>query len=127
MIIDSDVLVWYLKGDKNAFDVIENQWRFSVSVVSYMDVAQGVRNKRELLTLRKALKNWGADVVYVDDAIQTQAMSIVEGTGADESVQVSDALIAATAITSGNSLLTGCTHFYKHISNLNILEFRPNI
>ena len=58
MIIDTDVLIWYMKGNKKAFDVIENSKSFSISVVTYIELVQGMRNKSELNTLRKSLHAW---------------------------------------------------------------------
>ena len=65
MIVDTDVLIWYLKGNDNAFDVIEDLNNFSISVVTYMELVQGMRNKKELNSLRQALKIWDTQVLYI--------------------------------------------------------------
>jgi len=48
MLVDTDVLIWYLKGNENAYQVIENSSNFFISVVTYMELVQGMRNKKEL-------------------------------------------------------------------------------
>lgn len=58
MIIDADVLIWYMKGNKKAYEIIENQHGFFISVVTYMELVQGMRNKRELNIFRKILRNY---------------------------------------------------------------------
>jgi hypothetical protein len=60
LIVDTDVLIWYLRGNEKAFNTIENLERFSLSVVTYMELVQGMRNKNELNSLRQALHAWNA-------------------------------------------------------------------
>ena len=60
MIIDTDVLVWYMRGNESAYQVVENSSNFFISVVTYMELVQGMRNKNELNNLRKALHGWNA-------------------------------------------------------------------
>ena len=50
MLVDTDVLIWYLKGNENAYQVIENSSNFFISVVTYMELVQGMRNKKESAT-----------------------------------------------------------------------------
>ena len=45
MLIDTDVLVWYMRGNERAKRVIKNSDGFSISVVTYMELVQGLRNK----------------------------------------------------------------------------------
>ena len=51
MIVDTDVLIWYSKGYQNAIDAD----RFGISVVTYIELIQGVRNRRELNASKKTL------------------------------------------------------------------------
>jgi hypothetical protein len=37
MVIDMDVLIWYMKGNQNAYKAIENSKHFFISVVTYME------------------------------------------------------------------------------------------
>jgi predicted nucleic acid-binding protein len=55
MVIDTDVLIWYMKGNPNAYKTIENSKYFFISVVTYMELVQGMRDKNELNYLRRAL------------------------------------------------------------------------
>jgi len=58
MLIDTDVLIWYMRGNENAYQAIENTDTFFISVITYMELIQGLRNKKELALLRKALHDW---------------------------------------------------------------------
>lgn len=56
MIIDTDVLIWYLRGNTKAKEIVENNIPFSISVVTYMEIIQGMKNKEEFkLFQRKAI------------------------------------------------------------------------
>lgn len=63
MLIDTDVLIWYMRGNEKAYQAIENSNNFFISVVTYMELVQGLRNKKELNHLRKALHAWKAQIL----------------------------------------------------------------
>ena len=125
MLVDTDVLVWYLKGNENAYQVIENSSNFFISIVTYMELVQGMRNKKELNNLRKALHIWNAKILYISEEISAKAMFYVEKHFLRHSMQLADALIGATAIAYGNPVLTGNDKHYKVLKDLKIKRFRP--
>jgi 16S rRNA A1518/A1519 N6-dimethyltransferase RsmA/KsgA/DIM1 with predicted DNA glycosylase/AP lyase activity len=48
VVIDSDVLIWYLKGNENARDIINANIPFKISVINYVELIQGMDDKRAL-------------------------------------------------------------------------------
>jgi hypothetical protein len=78
MLIDTDVLIWYLRGNQNALEAIERENGFALSVVTYIELVQGMRNKKELIYLRKALRNWNTQILYLTEEISAKAMFYVE-------------------------------------------------
>ena len=94
MIVDTDVLIWYMRGDKNAFKVIENLNGFYTSVVTYIELVQGLRNKSELIELRKAYRLWNTKILYINEEISSKAMFYIERHYLSNSLQLADALIA---------------------------------
>ncbi|MBA2572115.1 MAG: VapC toxin family PIN domain ribonuclease, partial [Gemmatimonadetes bacterium] len=58
MLVDTDVLVWYLRGTPRAAEVLDQLEQFDISVVSYMELVQGMRSKEELRVLRSTLEAW---------------------------------------------------------------------
>ena len=124
MLVDTDVLIWYLKGNENAYQVIENSSNFFISVVTYMELVQGMRNKKELNNLRKALHIWNAKILYISEEISAKAMFYVEQHFLSHSMQLADALIGATAIAYGNPVLTGNDKHYRVLKDLKIKRFR---
>jgi len=45
LIIDTDVLIWYLRGNEHAKQIVEAALPFSISVVTYMELVQGMKNR----------------------------------------------------------------------------------
>ncbi len=66
MIIDTDVLIWYMKGNEKAFELIGSPNGFFVSVVSYIELIHGMRNKIELQVLRKTFLEWNTKISYIN-------------------------------------------------------------
>ena len=125
MIVDTDVLIWYMLGNEKAFKVIDNANVLSISVVTYMELVQGLRNKTELINLRKALLGWNAQILYITEEISAKAMFYVEQHFLSHSIQLADALIGATAIAHGSPLLTANDKHYKVMKDVQIEKFRP--
>ncbi len=125
MLIDTDVLVWYMRGNEKAKHLIRKTNGFSISVVTYIELVQGLRNKEELNVLRNSLKEWNADIIYINEEISTKAMFLVEQYYLSHSIQLADALIGATSVINGLPLLTSNTKHYKKIKNIIIKKFHP--
>jgi predicted nucleic acid-binding protein len=125
IMIDSDVLIWYMRGNLKANKAIEKLNGFFISVVTYMELVQGMRNKRELTLLRSALRKWNAKVLLINEDISAKAMFLVEQHYLSNSLVLADALIASTAISNGVKLLTGNTKHYKVIKNIELVSFKP--
>jgi len=125
MLIDTDVLIWYMKGNEKAYNAIEYSENFFISVVTYMELVKGMRNKTELNTLRKALNGWNAKILYISEEISVKAMFFVEQHYLSHSIQLADSLIGATAIAYGLPILTGNDKHYKILKNLKLKKFRP--
>lgn len=125
MIIDTDVIIWYMKGNERAYKAIEHAKNFFISVVTYMELVQGMRNKKELNSLRKAIHSWNAKILYISEDISSKSMFFVEQHFLSHSLQIADALIGATAVTYGLPILTGNDKHYKVIKDIQLKRFRP--
>jgi len=125
IMIDTDVLIWYMRGNSKAKSVVENLDSFFISVVTYMELVQGMKNKRELILLRSALRKWNVKILFINEDISAKSMFLVEQHYLGSSLVLADALIAATAIANGLKLLTGNTKHYKIIKNIELEGFKP--
>jgi len=124
LLIDTDVLIWYMRGNERAYKVIEGNLPFSISVVTYIELVQGMRNKDELNCLRKTLKDWETKILYISEEISAKAMFYVEQHYLNHSLHLADALIGATAVSYGLPILTGNDKHYKVIKHVQIKKFR---
>jgi hypothetical protein len=114
-----------MNGNIKALNTLKKHKGFSISVITYMELVQGMRNKNELTLLRKALKSWGTKINYVNEEISSRAMFYVEQHYLSHSLQLADALIGSTAISHGIPLVTGNTKHYKIVKELELIRFQP--
>lgn len=126
MIIDTDVLIWYSKGQEAAIEYIHGLDRFEISVVTYIEIIQGVRNKKELNDFKKALVILNAHVIQIDELISTKAMFFIEQYSLSHSIELADALIGATAINKQLPLITGNDKHYKYLPGIKVQKFKVN-
>lgn len=125
MIIDTDVLIWYMKGSEKAYKAIQMASNFFISVVTYMELVQGMRTNKELNSLRRSIHSWDAKVLYISEEISSKAMFYVEQHFLSHSLQLADALIGATAVAYGLPILTGNDKHYRMVKDIQITKFRP--
>lgn len=125
MIIDTDVLIWYLRGNEKARERVEDNIPFSISVVTYMELIQGMRNKNELKLFQKQIQKWNTDIIQIDKEISSRAMFYVQEYALSHSMMLADALIAATVVQNNENLITANDKHYKFIPNIECLKFEP--
>jgi predicted nucleic acid-binding protein len=125
MLIDTDVLVWYMRGNQRAYTIVEGQPGFSLSVITYMELIQGMRNKQELHELKKAIQRWNATIVHINEMVSTKASEYVQQHYLSHALELADALIGATAVVNQLPLLTANDKHYKVIQGITIDPFRP--
>jgi len=125
IMIDTDVLIWYIRGNPKAKEVIEKSNGFFISVVTYMELLQGMRNKSELTLLRGAMRKWNVKILFINEDMSAKAMFLVEQHYLSNSLVLADALISATAVSNGIKLLTGNIKHYKIIKNIELETFKP--
>jgi hypothetical protein len=125
LIIDTDVLIWDLRGNQKAKEIIAKSMPFNISVITYMELVQGMQNKQELEKFFRQLKRWAVRIIQIDREISLRAMFYVEEFFLGYSMELADALIAATTVESKDILLTANDKHYKHIPNIQIQKFIP--
>lgn len=125
LLIDSDVLIWTLRGHAGAVACLQALPDWCICAISYMELVQGCRNKTELRAMQKAFKCDDGDVLPVTQAISDLACTLVEKYALSHSVHMADALIAATAMVHALPLLTANTKHFSAISGLKLQVFKP--
>ena len=125
VLLDTDVIIWYLRGNQNAYDLIHSLNIFAISAVTYMELVQGMRDKSELRQLKRTLKQWNVKTIYMNEEISALALFYVEEYFLSHSMELADAFIAATCSNHGLVLYTANDKHYKIINDLEINIFRP--
>ena len=125
MIIDTDVLIWYLRGNASAKEEVETNIPFAISAVTYIELVQGMKDKTEFKKFQKQIKNWKTEILHIDQEISARAIFYVQEYFLSHSMKMADALIAATAIQASDTLITANDKHYKYIPNIEIKKFIP--
>jgi len=125
LIIDTDVLIWYLRGNEKAKKVVEGSVPFKISAVTYMELLQGMKNKEEYRIFQKQMQRWETEIVQIDREISSRAIFYIQEYSLSHSMMLGDALIAATIVQMGETLLTANDKHYKYIPNIEIKRFEP--
>jgi len=123
VLIDSDVLIWYMRGNEKSKRIVAKAIPFKISVVSYMELVQGMRNKKELALLKKYLKLWEVEIIHITNEISAKAMNFVEEYFLSNSMELQDALIASTSLIHNEIILTGNDKHYQFLPNIQINKF----
>jgi len=124
MQFDTDVLIWYLRGNAKAARAIEGDAAPVISAISYMELVQGARDKRELKTLSSFLAEMGIPILPLTENIGHRAIIYLEEHALKDGMAMADALIAATAMESGLVLCTGNAKHFRAIADLTLDVFR---
>lgn len=125
MLADTDVLIWFFRGHRSARTALEQCSTVELSAVTYMELAQGVRNRSELELLRRAVRENGWAILPVSDTVSYRAMALIESHALSHGLRVADALIAATSIEFGLTLMTANVRHYRRLRGISLHAYRP--
>ena len=125
MLIDTDVLIWLLRGRASARKLLNGIDEVTLSAVTYMELVQGMRNKEEFRLLRQTIHEQDWFVLPIDENISQRATVFIENYALSHGLQLADALIAASAVESGATLISANTKHYKVIPDIDLRTYRP--
>jgi predicted nucleic acid-binding protein len=122
-LVDTDVLIWHLRGYPQATLRLDQLLALTISAVSYLEVLQGMRNRAELIAVQKMLQRRQATMLPITEAITARATELMEAMTLSHGLQMGDALIAATALERQSPMLTGNFKHFAAIPGLLIEGF----
>ena len=125
MLIDTDVLIWFLRGQSSAQDAIAQCSSVELSAVTYMELVQGVRDKEELRMLRRTIRLNDWRILPLAEDVSHRATMYIESYALSDGLRVADALIAAAAVRSGAALMTANPRHYECIPDIALEQYRP--
>ena len=118
MLLDTDILIWVFRGKAKAAELVDSIAERYISVITYMELIQGVRNRQELKEIKSFLSTYGFEMLPLTENIGHRASIYLEEYGLRMALSTADALVAATATEHGMTLCTGNREHYKPIKYL---------
>jgi len=125
MLFDTDVLIWFLRGNVKALEWIDQADSRSLSVVSYMELLQGAHDRREAKIIGNFLKSYGFQVLPLTENIGHRALIYVEQYSLQVELGAVDAIIAATAVENDLTLATCNRKHFSVVRELDLKVLRP--
>lgn len=102
MFVDTDVLIWHLRGCPAATRRLDQLTRLTLSALTCCERLQGLCSKAELAAVKTMLERRGAEILPLTEAITLDAIVLME------SPDHRPASIAAAACTARLTVAT-CT------------------
>lgn len=125
MLVDTDVLIWHLRGYPQATRRLDELGALTLSATSWLELLQGMRNQGELVAVKKMLDKRSATLLPVTEAITLRATELMESLTLSHGLQMGDALVAATALEHGLPVLTGNVKQFSAVTGLAVAVFEP--
>ncbi len=127
MIFDTDVLIWYFRGNQKARELISGvSFRErQVSSLCIMELVQGCRNRQELRAVKEFIRDNIGSVIHPDERISEKATALLEGHASTDGLRTVDALVAATALQEDVTLVSANHKHFKRITGLDVRKFEP--
>ena len=126
MLVDTDVLIWHLRGLPKATQRLDQMQKLTISAITYLELLQGMRNRAEMVAVQKSLTLRQAERLPLTPAITERAIALMESLSLSHGLQLGDALIAATALEHGLSILTANTKHFSAVNGLGVERFEPD-
>ncbi len=126
MIFDTDVLIWFMRGKTEAAEALASvpeENRF-ISVITYMELVQGVRDKAELRLLKEIIPQTGLNILPLSQSIGQWASELMDDFKLSSGLELADALIAATVLEAKQPFATANEKHYKSLG-LDLHVFKP--
>ena len=123
-IIDTDVIIWDLRGNERARDTIARNVSFRISVVTYVEAIQGMRSKQELHAFLRQLRRWAVTILTAPVGHDISLLSSSDGQGGSWStsmwqrVWTTSRSLREIACTRSEAIGRGSTLFASTISGV---------
>ena len=125
MIFDTDIFIWAQRGNEKAADLIERSDTRRLSILTYMELLQGAKNKAQHKTIKDFLSDFGFTVLPLTENIGHRAAIYIEEYALVCHLRAGDALVAATAVENNISLTTSNAKHFRPLKDLSLKIFKP--
>ena len=125
MLFDTNVLIYADRGLQSARKLIMSADKRAISAVTYMEYVPFCRDKKELATFEKMLELLQFTIYDIDANISVEARQYVRQYALSHSVEMGDAIIAATALKHSEVLCTSNIKHFKPIKGITFKAYKP--
>ncbi len=125
MLFDTDILIFVQRGNIKAAKLIEETKERKISILTYMELLQGAKNKEHHQYTISFLKTFNFEILPLSENIGYRASIYVEEYSLSHNIRLGDAIIAATAIEYALPLSTANTKHFQPIKELDLVIFKP--
>jgi len=126
VIFDTNILIYVDRGVVSAKQLILDTQQRSISAVTYMEYVPFCRNKKELAIFENMLQALQFNIHEVDHGISYHARQLVRQFALSHSMEMGDALIAATAMARKELLCTSNVKHFSQIKGLMLDHYQPD-
>ena len=121
----TDILIWVQRGNHKAAVLVEREEERSISVLTYMELLQGAREKRQHEYVLGFLSEYGFRILPLSENIGHRAAVYIEEYSMAHGLRAGDAIIAATATDNNLTLCTSNSRHHRPIKELKLKVFKP--
>ena len=127
MILDTNIIVWVLRGQPDAIAFVDHLplAERNLSSISHLELLRGCRNKLEMQRTLQLIGDELAEIVALDEEVTRLAANLMEMYALSRRPGIPDILIAATALSRGEVLATGNVKDFEYIPGLRLKPFAP--
>lgn len=126
MIFDTDILVWVLRRHLGAVEFVERVPVADrrISSISLLELLHGCRDQEELNRLNRHVLTKFGEILPISESITDSAVRLMEKYALAHRPDLSDVVIAATALSLDERVATGNTKHFDFIPGLELKRFR---
>ena len=117
-LIDTSVIVDYLRKNKRAASFLNSLDQIVISVITAGEIYQGAKDKKELKSIKKLFKFF--KILPIDEQISQLSLKLLEKYTLSNGLLILDSIIAAAAIKNNLTLITGNFKHFKMIKDLKV-------
>ena len=125
MIFDTDIFIWVQRGNEKAARLMEKAENRFLSVQTYMELLQCVKNKTQHKYVKDFLYGYDFLVLPFTENIGHRALIYIEEYTLSSGLRVGDAVVAASAVENNLTLVSSNSKHFKSIKDLSLKVFKP--